>query len=128
MGRPTGKGPRCVTPTMAPHKLRGMDCERCTRCEGLWLDLEVYLRYGEALALKFPDPPGDPVPSSSKRQCLRCGFVMQVYLATIDSIPIDGCPERHGLWFDRDELTQLSRRALGGMQHTDWLPLGRGGD
>lgn len=93
---------------MQAHELRGMACERCSRCEGLWLDLEVYLRYGDALGLSFPDPPGDPVPSSSKRQCLRCGLVMQVYLSTGANIPLDRCTEAHGLWFDRDELRDFA--------------------
>ncbi len=109
---------------MQAHKLRGHDCERCSGCGGVWFDRDAYLGHGAALGLAFLDPPGEPVPSSSKRQCLRCGVVLQVHLATIASIPVDRC-EGHGVWFDGDGLEQFVR-ALSAISGTRrWVPIRR---
>ena len=89
----------------------GVEVDWCGACGGVWLDRgELELLHSEAhqaekflAGLKQVDEPGQ-----KKRKCPICSArLVPVESAWDRSVVLDSCPKRHGIWFDRGELTQV---------------------
>lgn len=89
------------------RRTRSYSYERCDRCYGLWLSLGVLTamvsEMKPPLGVQFTQRPG-----RATRSCPDC----QAPLAPVGlvGIPVDHCPNQHGVWFDKDELGQVLDR------------------
>jgi Zn-finger nucleic acid-binding protein len=114
--------PRCALP-LDPCFFREQRIEVCQNCRGTWVDSDEF----EVLASERDAYADDTLPQQFVRKppqagppylpCVRCGRTMnrQNY-RTISGIVIDVCPD-HGVWLDREELTDLRTFvATGGLE------------
>ena len=95
---------RC--PRCGVHLIQAGSARACTACRGLWVSHEILVE----MAANMHDPPRPvplpcvPDPSRPPLPCPACTQPMQTW--QLFAVPIDRC-ERHGVWFDRDELQQV---------------------
>jgi len=98
-----------------------IELDYCNRCKGVWFDsgeLELLL---ESRGLEdtrvFLDGilnSQEAVSSEKKRDCPICGHKMKkTAIGRQSEILIDICRDKHGLWFDGGELSQLIRHLAG---------------
>ncbi len=95
--------PRCdVGLDIEQHK--GIEIDRCPRCEGLWLD-HVELDQLEDTAFDKDELKGmmEYNPRTSEIDCPRCGARMTTFNYRAYNLPIDTCKEEHGYWLDKGE-------------------------
>jgi Zn-finger nucleic acid-binding protein len=98
-----------------------IELDYCNNCKGVWFDsgeLELLLKsYGLEEPKAFFDGILDSqevVSSEKKRNCPICGHKMKkTAIGGQPEILIDVCGDKHGLWFDGGEVTQLIRRLAG---------------
>ena len=100
---------------------RNIELDYCHSCKGVWFDsgeLELLLK---SQGLEEPGAFFDgtlnsqeAVSSEKKRKCPICGRKMKkTAIGGQPEILIDVCRDKHGLWFDGGEVTQLIRRLAG---------------
>jgi Zn-finger nucleic acid-binding protein len=95
-----------------------IELDYCNSCKGVWFDyeeLELLLKsYGLAEPKAFFDGilnSQEAVSSEKKRNCPICGHKMKkTAIGGQPEILIDVCRDKHGLWFDGGEVTQLIQR------------------
>jgi len=98
-----------------------IELDYCNRCKGVWFDsgeLELLL---ESRGLEEPKAFLDGIlnsqeaaSSEKKRDCPICGHKMKkTAIGRQSEILIDICRDKHGLWFDGGELSQLIRHLAG---------------
>jgi Zn-finger nucleic acid-binding protein len=98
-----------------------IELDYCDSCKGVWFDsgeLELLLK---SQGLEEPTTffagilnSQEAASSEKKRNCPTCGRKMKK--TTIGGQPeilIDVCRDKHGLWFDGGEVTQLIRGLAG---------------
>ena len=101
---------------------RNIELDYCNSCKGVWFDsgeLELSLKsYGLGEPKAFFDDifNSQEAPSSEKkRNCPICGHKMKkTAIGGQPEILIDICRDKHGLWFDGGEVSQLIRHLAGG--------------
>ena len=97
------------------------ELDYCNSCNGVWFDsgeLELLLK---SQGLEEPKAffngilnSQEAASSEKKRNCPICGHKMKkTALGGQPEILIDVCRDKHGLWFDGGEVTQLIRRLAG---------------
>ncbi len=89
--------PRCASTLIDAGAARG-----CTECRGLWLEQTVLHHMVEQM--QTPPAPISLVFRAHQRaplSCPECADPMTTLV--LQNVEIDRC-EKHGLWFDRDEL------------------------
>jgi Zn-finger nucleic acid-binding protein len=100
---------------------QNIELDYCNSCKGVWFDsgeLELLLK---SQGLEEPKAffegilnSQEAVSSEKKRNCPICGHKMKkTAIGGQPEILIDICPDKHGLWFDGGEVTQLIRRLAG---------------
>ena len=93
--------PRCAVELVQAGSARA-----CTACHGLWLSHEILV----AMAANMQDPPRPvplpcyPDPARQPLPCPSCTTPMETW--KLFKVEIDRC-DKHGVWFDRDELQQV---------------------
>lgn len=100
---------------------QNIELDYCNSCKGVWFDsgeLELLLKsQGLEETKVFLDgilTSQEAVSSEKKRNCPICGHKMKkTAIGGQPEILIDVCPDKHGLWFDGGEVTQLIRRLAG---------------
>ena len=105
--------PVCGEP-LVTYELDSIEIDHCVTCLGTWLDageLEMIAeRAGVAsgamtIALNKRRE-GRP----TKRRCPRCRRrLREIDICGTQTVSIDTCPRRHGLWFDRGEMQAVIR-------------------
>jgi Zn-finger nucleic acid-binding protein len=98
-----------------------IELDYCNSCRGVWFDsgeLELLLKsYGLEEPRAFFDGifnSQEAASSEKKRNCPICGHKMKkTAIGGQPEILIDVCRDKHGLWFDGGEVTQLIRRLAG---------------
>jgi hypothetical protein len=98
-----------------------IELDYCNSCKGVWFDsgeLELLLKsQGLEESKAFFDgilSSQEAVSSEKKRKCPICGRKMKkTAIGGQPGILIDVCREKHGLWFDGGEVTQLIRHLAG---------------
>ncbi len=86
-----------------------IELDWCPKCSGFWFDADEWTLLG------VKDPKHDPfcqeaVSSNEKsRRCPICNKVMEKI--NIDGILLDRCPNFHGVWFDKGEISSLVNKA-----------------
>jgi len=106
---------------MVVVEYHNIELDYCNSCKGVWFDsgeLELLLK---SQGLEEPKAFFDGIPNSQeaassekKRNCPICGHKMKkTAIGGQPEIFIDICRDKHGLWFDGGEVTQLIRRLAG---------------
>jgi len=98
-----------------------IELDYCNSCRGVWFDsgeLELLFKsYGLEEPKAFFDgilDSQEAVSSEKKRSCPICGHKMKkTAIGGQPEILIDICRDKHGLWFDGGEVTQLIQRLAG---------------
>ncbi len=98
-----------------------IELDYCNSCKGVWFDsgeLELLLEsHGlEEIKVFLNDIRNsqEAVSSEKKRNCPICGRKMKkTAIGGQPEILIDICHDKHGLWFDGGEVTQLVRHLSG---------------
>jgi len=98
-----------------------IELDYCNSCKGVWFDsgeLELLLEsHGLEETKVFLDDirnSQEAVSSEKKRNCPICGRKMKkTVIGGQPQILIDICRDKHGLWFDGGEVTQLVRHLSG---------------
>ncbi len=98
-----------------------IELDYCNSCKGVWFDsgeLELLLKsYGLEEPKTFFDGIFNSQEAASpekKRNCPICGHKMKkTAIGGQTEILIDVCRDKHGLWFDGGEVTQLIRHLAG---------------
>jgi Zn-finger nucleic acid-binding protein len=98
-----------------------IELDYCNSCKGVWFDsgeLELLLKsYGLEEPKAFFDGIFNSQEAASpekKRNCPICGRKMKkTAIGGQPEILIDVCRDKHGLWFDGGEVTQLIRHLAG---------------
>jgi len=98
-----------------------IELDYCNSCKGVWFDsgeLELLLKsYGLEEPKTFFDGIFNSQEAASpekKRNCPICGHKMKkTAIGGQPEILIDVCRDKHGLWFDGGEVTQLIRHLAG---------------
>ncbi len=99
------KCPVCKVPTFVVEYL-DIELDLCPECQGVWFDcgeLELLLGTGDAVD-------SEPAKTSEKpRHCPVCPRKMEkVNIGPGRRVMIDKCPDGCGLWFDGNELSDLT--------------------
>jgi hypothetical protein len=100
---------------------QNIELDYCSSCKGVWFDsgeLELLLKsYGLAeLESSFDGifNSKEAASAEKKRNCPICKHKMKkTEVGGEPEILIDACPDKHGLWFDGGEVTQLIGRLAG---------------
>lgn len=79
---------------------------RCLLCEGAWVAEDVLVAILEQRASTLVDLPWE-ARQDKPRPCAECKAEMQT--VNLGSVALDRC-EKHGVWFDMNELTQLLKQ------------------
>jgi len=106
---------------MVVVEYQNIELDYCNSCKGVWFDsgeLELLLKLQ---GLEEPKAFFDGIlnsqeaaSSEKKRNCPICGHKMKkTAIGGQPEILIDICRDKHGLWFDGGEVTQLIRRLAG---------------
>ena len=106
---------------MIAVEYHNIELDYCNSCKGVWFDsgeLELLLKLQ---GLEEPKAFFDGIlnsqeaaSSEKKRNCPICGHKMKkTAIGGQPEILIDICRDKHGLWFDGGEVTQLIRRLAG---------------
>jgi len=98
-----------------------IELDYCNSCKGVWFDsgeLELLLESHGLEEIKvFLDDirnSQEAVSSEKKRNCPICGRKMKkTAIGGQPEVLIDICHDKHGLWFDGGEVTQLVRHLSG---------------
>ena len=102
---------------MFVFELEGVELDRCAGCEGTWFDrgelILLFEEFGEAARALSPEKI-DALPAAETaeqpRACPICRKTMRkLRLGDAPPVLVDQCPRGHGLWFDRDEVADLTR-------------------
>lgn len=99
------KCPVCHVP-MYVVEFDRIELDLCPDCQGTWFDhgeLDLLLKTTDASALV------DAVTDEPSRPCPLCRIKMnKVNIGPGRRVMIDSCPEGCGLWFDNNELADLT--------------------
>lgn len=100
------KCPVCQVPTYVVE-YDGIELDLCPDCHGLWFDS------GE-LELLLEDEQGAPLTAAETTEAVRpCPICRQkmskVNIGPSGRVLIDSCPAGCGIWFDSNELQDLTR-------------------
>jgi Zn-finger nucleic acid-binding protein len=79
---------------------------RCLLCEGAWVAEDVLVAILEQRASTLVELPW-AARQDKPRPCAECKAEMQT--VNLGSVALDRC-EKHGVWFDANELTQLLKQ------------------
>lgn len=106
---------------MVVVEYHNIELDYCNSCRGVWFDsgeLELLLT-----SQSIEEPKAffagilnsqEAASSEKKRNCPICGRRMKkTTISEQPKILIDACRDKHGLWFDRGEVTQVTRDLAG---------------
>ena len=117
------KCPRCSI-DMKSVTIGKAPVRECSRCEGLWLDAEVFQlicadREHQSMILgeAFTNQPKPSVSHEAQIRYIPCPHCHQlmnrINFAKCSDVIVDVC-RGHGTWFDKDELRQIVEYIRGG--------------
>ena len=95
--------PRCGS-ELKLTKYKGIEVDKCDRCEGMWLDheeldqLEDTVYDDDGLKGSLITKAGE-----SELSCPRCQAKMQQFRYRYNELWLDACESEHGWWLDKGE-------------------------
>jgi Zn-finger nucleic acid-binding protein len=106
--------PVCKDPMIIVEYQR-IELDYCTTCLGVWFDageMELLTEHlsldEETLSLHEIWALPDAKVAEQPRKCQMCGKKMRkVYVGEEPKVLLDICPNRHGIWFDSGEVSQV---------------------
>jgi hypothetical protein len=106
---------------MVVVEYHNIELDYCNSCKGVWFDSEELELLLKSQGLEEPKAFFDGIFNSQKavspekkRNCPICGHKMKkTAIGGQPEILIDICRDKHGLWFDGGEVTQLIRHLAG---------------
>ncbi len=108
------KCPKCETDSLRPIQYRGVEVDRCRRCQGIWFDqdeLPEFLNLSRKELRSIQSEKTDPQANMKRGDCPRDGKEMlRVYSPRNQEVTIDHCVECGGIWLDSGELAKLIGR------------------
>lgn len=81
---------------------------RCTRCDGAWIEAPVLVPLLEQSAATLVELEWEPNSEDHVRACPACSAAMET--VKLGTVALDRC-EPHGVWFDAKELAALLGQA-----------------
>lgn len=95
--------PRCDV-ELAVEQLRGIEVDRCPKCQGMWLDYQE-LDLVEDTVLDQDEAKGTMVFRSwqGELHCPHCRGPLQMFYYRGYDLELDFCPQQHGFWLDKGE-------------------------
>ena len=120
---PGRKCPRCHI-EMQSLSIGATQVRECTQCEGLWVDVASFERIcadseqQAAVLGAASSAPAHAVRATASKisyvPCPECSQLMnRINFAKCSGVIVDIC-KGHGIWFDRDELSQIVEFVRGG--------------
>lgn len=104
--------PECALP-LDGRSVGATPLGQCSRCSGVWLDVETFQRVCRESERQSAMLLGLPAASPAARQVVRyvpcpdCGKRMnRLNFARVSGVVVDVC-KPHGVWFNRDELRRV---------------------
>ena len=101
--------PNCKKPMIAVER-NDVELDYCMFCEGFWFDYgEWNILTKKLIAQNFLDKPEDMyniskiITVEKPKICPVCGKKMEKFM--LYDVILDRCPDRHGVWFDKDEFS-----------------------
>ena len=95
--------PRCNT-ELKLETYKGIEVDKCPRCEGLWLDYIELDQLEDAIFDKDKlKGMMDYSPRPSDISCPKCQGMMTIFNYRAYNLPIDSCNDEHGFWLDKGE-------------------------
>lgn len=97
--------PNCKK-TLITVERNKVELDYCMFCSGFWFDADEWIALQDVLKIEnIKDPFGAEAVRSEEepKKCPRCGKVMEK--VSIDGVLLDRCPVRHGMWFDKGEIS-----------------------
>jgi len=94
----------------------------CIDCNGFWFDDEEWNLLCKKLYLTQEEHIGDiySIPNltikEEARYCPICNSKMEKFMAY--NVVLDRCPNRHGIWFDKNEVSQFINSSNTGSKRT----------
>lgn len=100
--------PKCGKPLVIVERNQ-IELDWCPKCEGFWFDVDEWKLLG-VVSEKYNPFNYDAVLSKEKsRKCPVCGKIM--HKIDMNGVLLDKCPNFHGVWFDKGELSQFINMA-----------------
>ncbi|MEE9324064.1 MAG: zf-TFIIB domain-containing protein [Dehalococcoidia bacterium] len=95
--------PRCDA-ELKIENYRGVEVDRCTQCQGLWLDHDELDQIEDTIFDK-DELKGTAVysPRPSDISCPKCQGPMTTFNYRAYNLPLDACDNQHGFWLDSGE-------------------------
>ena len=97
---------------MEQRKYEGVTVDRCSQCEGVWLDYGELRLIATIQERKFTEEELDAAMKADSRKreespvlCPKCDRPMEKR-ESHDTI-VDMCPQGHGVWLDKGELERI---------------------
>lgn len=97
---------------MEPRTYEGVTVDRCSKCEGVWLDSGELRLIAAIQEKKFTQEELEAAMKAGSRKkeesavlCPKCGVSMEKR-ESHDTI-VDMCPEGDGVWLDQGELERI---------------------
>jgi len=111
--------PVCKTESLGSTTLvEDLPANRCTKCQGVWIDSNVYLVWRRSHEESLPERPGasqiDPAWETNEvKLCPNCGrFLGRYKVLPGEPLYINRCRQCNGVWFDHHEWSALVERNL----------------
>lgn len=106
--------PKCRTPTLhrTAEAASGLRLDRCSTCEGSWLDYGELAPAAQRQAPGLPPPPLDPANDARTGPCPRCAVPLQQTLSPDGTFHVERCTRCGGLFLDRGELAAIAAKHL----------------
>jgi Zn-finger nucleic acid-binding protein len=113
------KCPVCKTDTLGLITLvEELPANRCSNCNGVWIDSNAYLAWWKAVGENIPSSPAkigmDPAWDVGElKLCPNSGHILARYKIFPDTeFYLDRCGHCNGIWFDKNEWDALVEREL----------------
>ena len=108
--------PNCKTELIIVER-DNVALDYCPECKGFWLDDEELIILCKRLYSTTKDIIGDvySIPKliikEEAKHCPICSSKMEKFMAY--NIVLDRCPNRHGIWFDKNEMSDFINSSTG---------------
>ena len=103
------KCPKCKKEMIVVER-NDVELDYCMFCEGFWFDWgEWNILTKKLIAQDFLNSPDDifnipaVITPEKPRKCPVCNRKMEKF--TLFDVILDRCPDKHGIWFDKDEFS-----------------------
>ena len=119
--------PKCKTELIIVER-DDIALDYCLNCNGFWFDDGEWNLFCKKVYLTNEDTIGDiySIPKlvikEEARNCPICNSKMEKFMAY--GVVLDRCPNKHGVWFDKNEISSFINASAGRKAKTPFNFLG----